>query len=123
MKGDGYDRLEDGPSRQDTYNFTVFVFMTIFNFVNARKLNDECNTFSGICQAKLFMTIVGIIFVLQVIITTFGNVPFRCKMWGLGPIGWAIVLAFSVGGNIVNIFIKVINEEKICTSVNFYFYY
>lgn len=38
---------ETDPSRHYTYNFNVFVMMTICNFVNARKLNDEFWIFAG----------------------------------------------------------------------------
>ena len=38
----------DVPSRHFTLIFNLFVMMQIFNFVNARKLNDELNVFSGI---------------------------------------------------------------------------
>ncbi len=37
-----------GPSRQFTYIFNVFVMCTMFNFVNARKIFDEMNTFERI---------------------------------------------------------------------------
>lgn len=37
--------------------------MTIFNFINARKLRDEKNVFKGILGNKLFLMIVFIIIV------------------------------------------------------------
>jgi P-type Ca2+ transporter type 2B len=37
-----------GPSRHFTFIFNTFVMMQIFNFLNARKLKDEWNTFSGL---------------------------------------------------------------------------
>ncbi len=69
------------PSRHYTYNFNVFVMMTIFNFINARKINDELNVFEGICKSLFFPVIVTIIFILQVIILTFGSRAFRLTMW------------------------------------------
>ena len=35
------------PSRHFTLVFNCFVFLQIFNFVNARKLQDEINIFQG----------------------------------------------------------------------------
>ena len=40
-----------GPSRHFTFIFNTFVMMTIFNFLNCRKLKDELNTF----ESKLFI--------------------------------------------------------------------
>jgi len=34
-----------GPSRHMTFVFNVFVFMQIFNFINARKIQGELNVF------------------------------------------------------------------------------
>lgn len=52
MKGneeDYADILEKDytPSRHFTFIFNTFVMMQVFNFINARKLNDEFNTFSS----------------------------------------------------------------------------
>ena len=69
------------PSRHFTYNFNIFVMMTVFNFLNARKLNDEFNIFSGIFKSLYFPVIVTIIFALQVLILTFGSLAFRLSKW------------------------------------------
>lgn len=71
------------PSRHYTYNFNVFVMMQIFNFINARKINDELNVFKGILTSFYFPVIVTIIFILQVIILTFGSLAFRISLWVL----------------------------------------
>ena len=36
-----------GPSRHFTFVFNFFVMLQLFNFLNARKLKDEFNIFSG----------------------------------------------------------------------------
>ena len=69
------------PSRHYTYNFNVFVMMQIFNFVNARKINDEFNIFAGIFSSCFFPVIVIIIIVLQIIIMTIGSRAFRLALW------------------------------------------
>lgn len=71
------------PSRHFTYNFNVFVVMQIFNFVNARKINDELNIFKGICSSLFFPVIVIMIIILQVIIVTLGDRAFRVT-WLVG---------------------------------------
>jgi len=53
-----------GPSRHFTFLFNTFLWMTIFNFVNARKLKDEINVFKGITKNVLFIIIVIIIILL-----------------------------------------------------------
>jgi hypothetical protein len=72
---------DKNPSRHYTYNFNVFVMMQVFNFVNARKINDEYNIFTRITSSLFFPVIVVIIFILQIIILTFGSIAFRCRMW------------------------------------------
>ena len=65
-KIDGYDTedWDDQYSVHYTYNFNIFVFMTIFNFVNSRKLDSELNVFSGITRSKYFLYMITIIIVL-----------------------------------------------------------
>lgn len=69
---------ELGPSRHFTFVFNTFLWMTIFNFINARKLRDEKNVFSGIMKNHLFLIIVFIIIVSQIMLVTIGSVVFMC---------------------------------------------
>ncbi len=55
------DLLNLGPSRHFTFVFNTFLWMTIFNFINARKLMDELNVFKGILENTLFLVIVAAI--------------------------------------------------------------
>ena len=54
---------ELGPSAHFTYVFNLFVFLQVFNFLNARKINDEVNIFEGLGRSKLFCYLVGLIVV------------------------------------------------------------
>ena len=57
-----------------TIFFNIFVFMQVFNSINARKLNkDELNVFTGICGNWLYILIQSIIIVGQIILVTFGG--------------------------------------------------
>jgi len=52
------DLYEDlGPSRHMTILFNTFVFMQLFNEVNARKIEDEYNVFSNMFKGKMFIGI------------------------------------------------------------------
>lgn len=53
-----------GPSRHFTFLFNTFVWMTIFNFLNARVLNDQLNIMEGVFRNPLFSLIVGVIAVM-----------------------------------------------------------
>lgn len=76
-----YEENNNNPSRHYTYNFNVFVLMQVFNFVNARKINDEINIFTNIFSTMFFPVIVVSIIILQIIITTFGSKAFRLAFW------------------------------------------
>lgn len=52
--------------------------MQLFNFMNARRIKDEPNIFSGIFTNILFPIIVVGIFTVQIIIVTFGGIVFHC---------------------------------------------
>lgn len=110
----GYDDLADGASRHFTYNFNVFVMMCIFNFLNARKIEDEMNIFEGLSEANLFIILVTLIFVLQVIILTVTGPVFKVASWGLGIQGWLICIGFGATTWIVALLLKCIPEEKCC---------
>ena len=57
-----------------TIFFNIFVFMQVFNSINARKLQkDEYNVFTGILGNWLYLLIQGIIVVGQIILVTFGG--------------------------------------------------
>ena len=57
-----------------TIFFNIFVFMQVFNSINARKLQkDEYNVFTGIFGNWLYLLIQGIIVVGQIILVTFGG--------------------------------------------------
>ena len=57
-----------------TIFFNIFVYMQVFNSINARKLQkDEYNVFTGILGNWLYLMIQTIILVGQVILVTFGG--------------------------------------------------
>ena len=57
-----------------TLFFNVFVFLTIFNFFNCRKLKkDELNPFTDFFHNWIFLSIVVLIFVLELFIVEVGD--------------------------------------------------
>jgi len=70
--------MEFGPSAHFTYVFNVFVWLQIFNFLNARKINDEVNIFEGLSRSGLFIMLIIMISVLQAIFITFGGRVIGC---------------------------------------------
>ncbi|KAF0714036.1 hypothetical protein As57867_004078, partial [Aphanomyces stellatus] len=70
--------LETGPSVHYTIIFNVFVFLQLFNEINARRIHDELNVFEGIFENHLFVGISVVQVVLQAAIVQFGSLVFGC---------------------------------------------
>lgn len=81
-KGMDYELIQEyaeiGPSRHFTILFNAFLWMTIFNFISARKLKDELNIFKGITKNMLFLIIVAAIIILQILIVSVGGTTMNC---------------------------------------------
>jgi len=60
--------LSTTPSRHMTFIFNLFVWCTIFNLINARKINDELNSFKGLFNNASFLMIFVVITFGQFII-------------------------------------------------------
>ena len=76
-----------------TYNFNVFVWLQIFNFLNCRVLDDSLNVFKDLSKSTYFMVILAIIFVLQILFLTLTGQAIRVVQWGLDPISWIFCIA------------------------------
>ncbi len=72
--------------------FAMFVFLNNFNKFNVRV--EELNLFDHILENKGFLNVVGLIFVIQVLITYLGGDVFRTV--GLNFTEWVYVLIFSI---------------------------
>jgi len=67
--------------------FTTYIFMQVFNMFNARSVKLGTPVFKNLGQSKSFLTVLGAIVVVQVLITTFGGTFFNTQplpliMWG-----------------------------------------
>lgn len=109
-----------GPSRHFTFLFNAFLWMTIFNFINARKLKDEINVFKGISKNMLFIVIVVIIILMQILIVSFGGSVMNCYSQtptpGLTIVQWLMCIVIGSGGLLVSVLLKLINEDKLTSK-------
>jgi len=60
-----------------TIVFNTFVFMQVFNELNARKINDDFNIFDGLHRHRAFLVIFFITVIIQTIVTEFGSSAFQ----------------------------------------------
>ncbi len=72
--------------------FAIFIFIHNFNKFNVRV--EDFNLFGHIFKNSWFLRVVGIIFVVQVLITYFGGEIFRTTF--LTPMEWVWVIAISI---------------------------
>ena len=100
-----------GPSRHMTVVFTAFVFMQVFNMINARKIHDEKHIFAGIVDNRMFCGIWMVIFVVQMILSQFSQDIFQCSRDGLTWFQWLICLAIGVCSIPVDFVLKFIPDQ------------
>lgn len=89
-----------GSSRHMTNVFNIFVILQIFNLINARRIEDEMNVFSGIFKNWMFCGVWIGITISQVIIIEFTSIAFKVSKGGLHGWHWliAIILGISTWG-------------------------
>mmetsp|Transcript_839 Transcript_839/g.1169 ORF Transcript_839/g.1169 Transcript_839/m.1169 type:complete len:1176 (-) Transcript_839:130-3657(-) len=80
-----------------TLIFNTFVWMTLFNEVNCRKLKGEINVFEGILRNPLFCGILVVTAALQALIVEFGTVAFHVSEGGLNGTHWGISIGCGAG--------------------------
>lgn len=56
-----------------TIFFDIFVFLQVFNLINARKIEGELNVFSDFFNNPLFFFIIILTFVVQIFIIEYGH--------------------------------------------------
>lgn len=108
---------DPGPSRHMTIVFTTFVYMQVFNMLNARKINDELNIFSGICENKMFVIIWIIILFMQVFITQLTQDVFVVARDGLAWHQWLICIGIGLTVLPLDFIIKFI-PDKVCWDLS-----
>ena len=84
--------LRAAPTEHFTVVFNTFVFMQIFNELNARKIHGERNVFSSIHTNWIFLTVMAGQTSVQILIVEFGSIVFRTKGLTLDLWLWCIFL-------------------------------
>ncbi|RHY28510.1 hypothetical protein DYB32_005927, partial [Aphanomyces invadans] len=106
--GRKYDRPAGatGPTVHYTMIFNTFVFLQLFNEINARRIHDELNVFEGIFANQLYLGISVVQLVLQVLIVQFGSLAFNCV--ALTGTQWIICLAIGAMSLPMGLFLRCI---------------
>ncbi|KRZ72581.1 Plasma membrane calcium-transporting ATPase 3, partial [Trichinella papuae] len=84
------------PTQHFTIIFNTFVFMTMFNMFNSRKIHDERNVFDRVGKNPLFTIIWISCVVLQIVIVEFGGYALSTVSLTLVQWLWCLFLGISV---------------------------
>lgn len=97
-KGEPYAEFDMTPlTVQFTMAFQCFVFMQMFNQINARKLGEkDYNICDGIFSNRLFLVITVATFAIQLLCVQFGGIALRCVPLDSKQNTFSIGLAFTV---------------------------
>jgi len=91
-----------------TAYFAFFIFSAVFNAFNAR--TTEMNLFDNIKGNKGFLKILGIIIIIQILMTYLGGSVMRCH--GLDVMEWIVVLIMSISIIPIDLIRKAIVGKK-----------
>jgi Ca2+ transporting ATPase len=105
-----------GASRHYTVVFCVFIFMQIFNELNARKINDELNIFQGMGKNPIYLIIWFGTIVITALLIQFAGRVFNCSNGGLKYHQWLICIGFSMVPLVVRLLLKAI-PDKACPQI------
>jgi len=93
-----------------TILFNVFVMMTLFNQVAARKLENEMNIFAGIFNNVYFLIIVAIEAIMQIGFVQLLGKAVGCYEKGLTGYQWSLCIAFGAGCWVWQILVNVVSD-------------
>ncbi|EQC26031.1 calcium-translocating P-type ATPase, PMCA-type, partial [Saprolegnia diclina VS20] len=91
--GRKYEITSADPSQHYTVIFNTFVFLQLFNEINARCIHDEATIMEGFFANKLYLGISVIQVVLQALIVQFGGSVFECAPLSVGL--WFVCLGLG----------------------------
>nr|MDA3864961.1 cation transporting ATPase C-terminal domain-containing protein [Deltaproteobacteria bacterium] len=90
--------------------FTSFVFLQIFNEINARSLSPEQSPFLRLNKSTGFLSIMVLIVIIQFSLTQFGGKLFQTKY--LGWQIWLKILLLSSTTLVFGHFLRKLTPEK-----------
>eukprot|EP00038_Savillea_parva_P006458 m.163899 g.163899 ORF g.163899 m.163899 type:complete len:1320 (+) comp12355_c0_seq1:134-4093(+) len=110
--------LEDGtkadydgrPTEHLTLVFNAFVWMTLFNQLNARRIDGSLDIFSGLDTNPMYLGIMGIEILGQAIVIEFGGFAMRTAPQS-GRL-WGIAIAFGSGSLLWNVFLQLFVKDE-----------
>ena len=95
---------------QYTILFNTFVFMQVFNEINARKLKrEEINVFEGFFNNTMFLFVLIITLIVQIIFIEIGGKALRCATLTFKQ--HLICIVIGMGGLLVAVIIKNLPED------------
>ncbi|OQR84323.1 P-type ATPase (P-ATPase) Superfamily [Achlya hypogyna] len=100
-----------GPSEHYTMIFNSFVFLQLFNEINARRIHDELNVFEGFAGNHLYLGISVVQLVLQVMIVQFGGLAFKCAPLSLEQ--WAVCVGIGALSLPVGLLLRLIHAHHV----------
>jgi len=89
-----------------TILFNVFVFMQVFNEINARELGNNMNVFRGLHKSYLFMAIIVITTLVQVIFVELGGMFTQCTP--LSATKWFSTIGIGAFSLVIGVFQRLI---------------
>ncbi|OQR90161.1 P-type ATPase (P-ATPase) Superfamily [Achlya hypogyna] len=98
------------PSAHYTIVFNTFVFLQLFNEINARRIHDELNVFDGFFRNQLYIGIQIIQVVLQVLIVQYGGRAFKCAPLTGGQ--WAVCLLLGALSLPVGLLLRMVHASS-----------
>lgn len=112
--GRALDRKDsDAPrdtSQHYTIVFNVFVFLQLFNELNARKIHDEINCFEGVFTNPVYLSVCAFQITAQIFIVEFGGLAFGTK--GLSISQWFICIALGALSLPVGLALRLIKTNE-----------
>eukprot|EP00922_Rhytidocystis_sp_ex-Travisia-forbesii_P001199 GHVS01001686.1.p1 GENE.GHVS01001686.1~~GHVS01001686.1.p1 ORF type:complete len:1246 (-),score=193.62 GHVS01001686.1:266-4003(-) len=100
--------VEIGPSRHFTFVFNAFVWMQIFNMINARKTSNEMNVFAGLFQNTMWIIVWCTIVIGQILMVEFGSWALDCHLQGLTLVQWALCVAIGATTLLVPVVLRLV---------------
>ncbi|MHB8627604.1 MAG: calcium-translocating P-type ATPase, PMCA-type [Aggregatilineales bacterium] len=118
LRGDGDYSLTDSATV-----FSTYVFLQVFNEINARSLNPSHSPFQGLLRNRAFWAVIAVIVIGQVLMTQIGG-PLGANVFRTAPLPlgtWALIIVGSstalIFGELTRLIRNRMNPEKSAQAV------
>jgi Ca2+-transporting ATPase len=96
--------------------FNTFIWLQLFNEINARRINDEYDIFRGIFRTWIFPTVWVVTVALQVVIMVVEPVGNIFHVEPQSGLEWGIAIAIGAGGILVSFLTKFVSRTFFKTT-------